>query len=44
MEKSLHEFVAESVIGECEFVVCPNCNYAANIEAAKSGEIRRKNI
>lgn len=34
--KISHEFVAESEIGECEFVVCPNCGYAANIEAAKS--------
>lgn len=41
--KISHEFVAESVVGECEFVVCPNCGYAANIEAAKSGEIEEKN-
>ena len=34
--KVSHEFVAESEIGECEFVVCENCGYAANIEAAKS--------
>jgi len=37
--KISHEFVAESVIGECEFVICPNCGYAANIEAAKCKEI-----
>lgn len=37
--KVSHEFVAESEIGECEFVVCPNCGYAANVEAAKSKEI-----
>ncbi|MBC7194924.1 MAG: proline--tRNA ligase, partial [Caldisericia bacterium] len=36
--KISHEFVAESQIGECEFVVCPNCGYSANIEAAKSKE------
>ena len=40
--KVSHEFVAESQIGECEFVVCPNCGYAANIEAAKSGEIKEE--
>ncbi|MGQ9844900.1 MAG: proline--tRNA ligase [Caldisericia bacterium] len=37
--KISHEFVAESEIGECEFVICPHCGYAANIEAAKSKEI-----
>ena len=37
--KISHEFVAESEIGECEFVICPNCGYAANIEAAKSKKI-----
>lgn len=36
--KISHEFVAESEIGECEFVICPNCGYAANVEAAKSKE------
>jgi len=40
--KISHEFVAESSIGECEFVVCENCGYAANIEAAKSGEIKEE--
>ncbi|MCX8095327.1 MAG: proline--tRNA ligase [Caldisericia bacterium] len=38
--KISHEFVAESSIGECEFVVCSTCGYAANIEAAKSGDIK----
>lgn len=37
--KVSHEFVAESKIGECEFVICDSCGYAANIEAAKSGLI-----
>lgn len=37
--KISHEFVAESEIGECEFVICSHCGYAANIEAAKSKEI-----
>ncbi len=40
--KISHEFVAESEIGECEFVICPNCGYAANVEAAKSKEIEEK--
>jgi prolyl-tRNA synthetase len=40
--KVSHEFVAESQIGECEFVICPNCGYSANIEAAKSKEIEEE--
>ena len=38
--KVSHEFVAESEIGECEFVVCEKCRYAANVEAAKSKLIK----
>jgi prolyl-tRNA synthetase len=37
--KVSHEFVVESTFGgESEFVYCPKCGYAANIEAAKSHE------
>lgn len=38
--KISHEFVTESEIGECEFVFCEKCGYAANIEAAKSKLIK----
>jgi prolyl-tRNA synthetase len=31
-----HEFIAVSPIGEDEFVYCENCDYAADIEAARS--------
>jgi prolyl-tRNA synthetase len=35
--KVSHEFVVESEMGgESEYVFCPNCHYASNIEAAKS--------
>lgn len=34
-----HEFVVKTDVGgESEFVLCPNCGYAANVEAAKSYE------
>lgn len=37
--KISHEFVVKSELGgESEFVYCPQCNYAANVEAAKSYE------
>jgi prolyl-tRNA synthetase len=29
-----HEFMVPSVVGEDEFVSCPSCGYAANVEAA----------
>lgn len=31
-----HEFVAKSPIGETACAICPNCAYAANLEAARS--------
>jgi prolyl-tRNA synthetase len=31
-----HEFIAEAVVGEDEFVVCENGDYAADVEAAAS--------
>ncbi|TAN27963.1 MAG: proline--tRNA ligase [Actinomycetota bacterium] len=37
-----HEFMVPSPIGEDHFAQCPNCGYAANIEAAKRGEAAGK--
>jgi prolyl-tRNA synthetase len=33
------EFMAVAAIGEDDFVWCENCDYAANIEAARRGEV-----
>ncbi len=32
-----HEFMVPSAVGEDEFVSCPSCGYAANVEAATRG-------
>jgi len=32
-----HEFMVPSAVGEDEFVSCPSCGYAANVEAAVRG-------
>jgi prolyl-tRNA synthetase len=43
--KVSHEFVVKSAFGgESEFIHCPECGYAANIEAAKSREPQPGNI
>ncbi len=43
--KVSHEFVVKSDFGgESEFILCPECGYAANIEAAKSHEPQLDNI
>src|SRR6185295_12739107 len=30
-----HEFMAVAAVGEDDFVWCPSCEYAANVEAAR---------
>ena len=32
-----HEFMAVAAVGEDDFVWCPSCDYAANVEAARRG-------
>src|SRR5437763_4763613 len=32
-----HEFMAVAAVGEDDFVWCKNCDYAANVEAARRG-------
>ena len=34
-----HEFMVPSEVGEDEFVSCPSCGYAANVEAATRGGV-----
>jgi prolyl-tRNA synthetase len=34
-----HEFMVPSEVGEDEFVSCPSCDYAANVEAATRGGV-----
>jgi len=34
-----HEFMVPSSVGEDEFVSCPSCGYAANVEAATRGGV-----
>src|SRR5260221_8502884 len=33
-----HEFMAVAAVGEDDFVLCPACDYAANVEAAVRAE------
>jgi len=33
------EFMAVAAVGEDDFVWCPNCDYAANVEAARRGAV-----
>jgi prolyl-tRNA synthetase len=36
-----HEFMAVAAVGEDDFVWCRNCDYAANVEAAVRGPVKR---
>jgi prolyl-tRNA synthetase len=38
-----HEFMAAAVVGEDDFVWCKNCDYAANVEAARRGHPSQHN-
>ena len=37
-----HEFMAVAAVGEDDFVWCTNCDYAANVEAARRGAAARR--